>query len=223
MKNFIVAALISWIVFPLTAQAQPKDGLDAKAKKILDQLSAKTKTFKNLYAEFVLVMERKAEKSKESQNGKIWVKGAKFKLDLANQLVINDGKTVYTVLHDASEVQISNADEKKKEDAITPANIFTMYEKGFKYEFVKEQTTKAGRSEQHIKLFPLEPKKKNFHTVLLILDKQKNQLVSIKVFAKDGQETTYTIKKFTPNDKFGDEAFAFSAKAYPKYELVDLR
>lgn len=223
MKNFLLAAFLGWIVLPVAAQAQPKDGLDAKAKKILDQLSAKTKTFKNLYAEFVLVMERKAEKSKETQNGKIWVKGTKFKLDMANQIVINDGKTVYTVLHDASEVQISHADEKKKEDAITPANIFTMYEKGFKYEFVKEQTTKGGRTEQYIKLFPLEPKKKNFHTVLLVLDKQKNQLVSIKVSAKDGQETTYTIKKFSPNDKFGDEAFAFNAKAYPKYELVDLR
>jgi outer membrane lipoprotein carrier protein len=223
MKNFFLATILGWMVFSVAAQAQPKDGFDAKAKKILDQLSAKTKTFKNLYAEFVLVLERKAEKSRETQNGKIWVKGAKFKLDLANQLVINDGKTVYTVLRDASEVQISNADEKKKEDAITPANIFTMYEKGFKYEFVKEQTTKTGRIEQHIKLFPLEPKKKNFHTVLLILDKQKNQLVSIKVFSKDGQETTYTIKKFIPNEKFGDDAFAFSPKSYPKYELVDLR
>jgi outer membrane lipoprotein-sorting protein len=225
MKTILRKLLVTILfVSSINSNAQnqaPK--IDTKAKKILDELSIKTKQYKTIVSEFIILAENKVAKTKDVQKGKIWIKGAKYKLDIANQIIINDSKTIYTVLKDAEEVQINNADEKKSEDQISPANIFTIYEKGFKYEFVKEVKLKNGSTAVQVKLFPNEPKKKNFHTLILNIDKAKNQVTSFVILGKDGTQTTYTIKNFTPNSDVADDVFAFNGKSYPKYEIIDLR
>lgn len=225
MKTILRKLLVTILFFSsINSNAQnqaPK--IDTKAKKILDELSIKTKQYKTIVSEFIILAENKVAKTKDVQKGKIWIKGAKYKLDIANQIIINDSKTIYTVLKDAEEVQINNADEKKSEDQISPANIFTIYEKGFKYEFVKEEKLKNGSTAVQVKLFPNEPKKKNFHTLILNIDKAKNQVTSFVILGKDGTQTTYTIKNFTPNSDVADDVFAFNGKSYPKYEIIDLR
>lgn len=196
---------------------------DPKAKKILDEVSAKTKTYTSIIAEFSVKVENKKEGSSDTQQGKITIKGSKYKLEISNQTVICDGKTSWTVLKDASEVQVNSIDAKQKDGAITPNNIFTIYETGFKYEFAKEEVLKSGAVIQHIKLFPIDPKKRNFHTALLSIDKKKKQITSLKILGKDGNDITYTIKSFTPNTEIQDAVFSFNAKSFPGYEVIDLR
>jgi len=225
MKTILRHFFIAIILFASTISKGQNQlaKIDTKAKKILDELSLKTKQYKTIVSEFIILAENKVAKTKDVQKGKIWIKGAKYKLDIANQIIINDSKTIYTVLKDAGEVQINNADEKKSDNQISPANIFTIYEKGFKYEFIKEEKLKDGSTNIQVKLFPNEPKKKNFHTLVLNINKEKNQVTSFVIFGKDGTQTTYSIKNFTPNTNLTDDVFAFNAKAYPKYEVIDLR
>lgn len=196
---------------------------DPKAKKILDDVSAQTKTYTSISAEFSMKSENKKTQSKDVQDGKIVIRGSKYKLDISNQTILSDGKISYTVLRDANEVQINHVEEKVKEGAITPDNIFTVYEKGFKYEFAKEEVEKSGRVLQHIKLFPVDIKKKNFHTAVISIDKKKKQVVSLKILGKDGTDVVYLVKKFEINTIKDDSLFNFDKKAYPGYELVDLR
>lgn len=196
---------------------------DPKAKKILDEVSAKTKTYTSIVAEFSVKVENKKTGTNDTQQGKISIKGNKYKLEISNQTVISDGKTSWTVLKDANEVQVNAVDAKQKDGAITPDNIFTIYETGFKYEFAKEEVQKSGAVIQYVKLFPLDVKKRNFHTALLSIDKKKKQITSLKILGKDGNDITYTIKTFVPNSEIADAAFTFNPKAYPGYEVIDLR
>lgn len=71
-------------------------------------------------------------KVKETQQGTLYVKANanKYKVAMTNQDLISDGKVQWTYLKNDQEVQISNVDSG---DAINPAKIFTIYEKGFKY------------------------------------------------------------------------------------------
>ena len=221
MKSKIAILLITFIVVSAyTASAQ----VDEKAKKILDELSAKTKAFTSIIANFSYTVENKEQKTNETQDGKITIKGKKYKLEIANQTVINDTKNTYTVLKDAKEVQKNSATSisKDKSENIDPSNIFTMYETGFKYQFVKEEKQKSGAVYQIIKLFPNETKKRNFHTIMLTIDKVKKQIVMIKIMGKDGTDTTYNVKKFLSNTKVDDVLFALNMKSYPGYELIDL-
>lgn len=218
-KNYLILSGI-FLFNTLIASAQ----IDEKAKKILDELSAKTKAFTSIIANFTYTIENKTEKTSETQEGKITIKGKKYRLEIANQTIINDTKFSYTILKDAKEVQknLATTTGGKGGDDINPSNIFTMYESGFKYQFVKEEKQKSGAVYQIIKLFPTEAKKRNFHTVMLTIDKTKKQIVAIKILGKDGNDMTYNVKKFVADSKVDDAVFAFNMKNYPGYEEIDL-
>ncbi|MBL0047911.1 MAG: outer membrane lipoprotein carrier protein LolA [Bacteroidetes bacterium] len=218
-KNHLILTAIL-LANTLIASAQ----IDEKAKKILDELSAKTKAFTTIIANFSYTIENKTEKTSETQEGKITIKGKKYRLEIANQTIINDTKFSYTILKDAKEIQKNTAAVAggKNGDDINPSNIFTMYENGFKYQFVKEEKQSTGAVYQIIKLFPTEAKKRNFHTVMLTIDKTKKQIVAIKILGKDGNDMTYNVKKFIADSKVDDSVFAYNIKSFPGYEEIDL-
>ncbi|MDQ3192703.1 MAG: outer membrane lipoprotein carrier protein LolA [Bacteroidota bacterium] len=217
MKKLItvIVAFIALGAYNATAQD------DAKAKAILDELSAKTKSYSNIKATFSYNLSNPDAKIDETQEGTIHIKGSKYRLEIAGQEVISDGKTVWTYLKDANEVQINDMDASS-EEAVTPSNIFTMYEKGFKYKFEGEKT-EGGKVIQTIILYPIDVKGKPYHQVKLQIDKNAKQIQSIKVLSKDGNHYTYTVKTFTPNTDITDAHFTFNAAKYPKVEVIDLR
>jgi len=224
MKQLFYILLLFTLSTGISVALAQKNPAEEKAKKILDALSKKTRAYKSIQADFTINVENKANQTKENQNGKILLKGKKYRIETAGQVVINDTKTIHTVLKDASEVQISNAEEKEKqENAITPSNLFTIYEKGFKYEYFKEEKTKKGKLLDVVKLYPTDPKKKNYHTLIISIDKVKTEVYSFKMLGKDGTETTYTIKKFTSDAIIPEESFQFNAKNFSGYEIIDLR
>lgn len=209
-KNILIALLAVGSLSSVNAQTDPK------AKAILDDLSAKTKAYTSIKAEFNFTTEKK-DKTKESQNGKIETKGNKYKLEIPGHEIYCDGKTIWDYIKDANEVQIKDM-ETGADDAVNPSTIFTMYEKGFKYKFDGEDATT-----QTISLFPENPDKKKYHTVKLYIDKTKKQISSVKMMMKDGSTQTYTIKSFVTNTAIPDADFTFDAKAHPKVETNDLR
>jgi outer membrane lipoprotein-sorting protein len=197
--------------------------VDAKAKKILDDVSAKTKTYSSINAEFSITVENKKNKTSDTQVGKLTLKGNKYKLEVNNQTIISDSKTSWTILKDASEVQINTVESKEKETGLNPSNIFTIHEKGFKYEFVKEEKQKNGALYQIIKLYPEDVKKKNYHTAILTVNKEKSQIVGLKILGKDGTDMTYQVKNFNANTAVAESVFVFNEKNYSGYEVIDLR
>lgn len=211
MKQSSIIALLAIVSLSASAQDQ-----DPKAKKVLDELSVKTKAFTTIKAEFSWVVEKK-DKSKDSQSGKIQTKGAKYKLEIPGHEIYCDGKTVWDFIKDANEVQIKDM-EVGGDDAISPTNIFTIYEKGFKYKFDGEDA-----ATQTISLFPTNPDKKKFHTIKLTIDKAKKQISSVKMFMKDGTTQTYTIKTFSGSTPIADTDFVFDTKAHKGISIEDLR
>lgn len=211
IKLFLLAGL-----FSMAGAVHAQEPVDKKAKAILDELSAKTKSYTSIKAEFSFSINDKAGKAKETQNGTVYLKGNKYKLELKGQDIYSDGTTTWTHLKDASEVQINNAEDNAK--GVTPTNIFTMYEKGFKYKFEKEEN-----GIQTINLYPNSPDKEKYHTIKLTIDKAKQQITGMKVMMKDGTSQSYSIKSFTPNLDLKDAMFMFDKKANPGIDEVDLR
>ncbi|MFN4234902.1 MAG: LolA family protein [Bacteroidia bacterium] len=212
---FVLTTLIICSNFEIFAQ-------DAKAKAILDELSNKTKAYTSIKATFSYTLENKDQKIKETQEGTITIKGNKYKLEIAKQEVICDGKAVYTIIKEAKEVQINNMPDPNNTESINPSNIFTMYEKGFKYKFEGEKS-EGGKTMQIISLFPNDPKGKQYHTVKLFIDKNAKQISKILVLAKDGNNYTYQVKSFQPNIAVQDNVFTYNSNQYPKFEVIDLR
>ena len=207
---FAFSLLISTSVF---AQS------DAKSTAILKSVSAKYKSYKSLSASFKLSRVDQKTKASENFSGTILLNGPKFQFVLNNQTVMSDGASTWTFLKESNEVQISES--KAVEGAISPTNIFTMYEKGFKTKYIGDKKEKSGTVQQ-IELKP-DDTKKNYFKILLHIDKAGQFVKEAKIYETSGAILTYSIVKFTPNSPVNDNMFVFDAKKYPGVDVIDLR
>lgn len=218
MKNiFALISIFTFASFIAFAQDQ-----DPKAKAILDDLSKTTKSYKTITSEYIFTILNKEKKQTEKQNGKVQVKGNKFKLEIPGNTIVCDGKTLWAHNKDANEVTIKNFDASN-DDQLNPSKIFTLYETGYKYKYDKEE--KVGPATCHvISLFPsVKPEKKKFHTIKLYVDKAKKQVAKMMMLMKDGSTQTYDIKTFKPNAEIADVVFTFDLKPFKADQITDER
>ncbi len=194
---------------------------DPKAKDLLDKLSAKTKSYTSIKADFNYTLVNIEMDMNETQSGSIAIKGEKYFLKIAGQEIRCNGKTVWTYLKDAEEVQISDLEEDS-EDQITPTSIFTMYEKGFRHSYKGEKTI-SGVNAAEVHIYPLDLDEKSYHTVKLFIDKDKLQIKKVEILGKEGDTYTYTIKSFQPNASIPDSYFSFDTASHPDVDVIDLR
>ena len=168
--NWVILAALMMITGTMNAQIP---NMDPKAKAILDEVSKKNKAYTTMSVDFSYSYYNKKNKSTDNQSGKIIIKGQKYRLEIAKQTVFCDGKTVWTYLKDSKEVQINNM--STDDDAINPQNILSIWEKGYKCKYIKDETV-GGAAVQAIDLTPLKGKK--FYKVRLNIDKTKKQVHS---------------------------------------------
>jgi outer membrane lipoprotein-sorting protein len=219
MKNLLFSILL---LTGISAFAQPK-GMgknDADAKKVLDAVSAKFKSFKTVTAKFNLKIENAAGKVQGSKSGVVNLKGTKYKIGITGQEIFSDGNTTWTYDRSANEVQINKVE--KSSTTITPQKMFTnFYDKDFLYK-TNADVKIGGKMMQEIELTPID-KSKTFFKVLVAVDKKTNSIRQTKVFEKNGNRYTYGIVSMTTNTALPDAIFVFDAKKYPRVEVVDLR
>jgi outer membrane lipoprotein-sorting protein len=222
MKRVITCLLLLTVGLNV-ANAQPKPGMgnsDPDAKKILDAVSAKYKTFKAVQAKFSLSIENAAGKMMGSKTGTVFMKSAKYRISVTGQEIFCDGTNVSTYDKSANEVTITKIDPTV--NTITPQKIFTnFYDKDFLYKLNGEKTVK-GKTVQEIELTPID-KSKVFFKVLLYVDKAGKTVNGAKLFEKSGNKYTYTVSNLNGNANVSDAQFVFDEKKYPGAEVVDLR
>jgi len=84
------------------------------------------------------------------------------------------------------------------------------------------ETKQGKKTIQEIELTPVD-KTKTFYKVLVGIDKASKNIVSTKVFEKNGNRYIYTITGMKTNTNLPQSLFVFDAKKYPNVEVVDLR
>lgn len=218
MKKIAITLLALGLLFNSSLFAQ-----DPKAKGILDKLSDKAKTYSSMSAKFDYTLYNKSENLEEVQHGSLMTQGEKYKFEIAGQVIISDGKTVWTVLEDAEEVQVNNVPtDEESEEYINPITVLTLWEKGFKFKYDKQETIE-GTVLDIINLYPEKADEKSFHTVKLYVDQKKMEVRKIVIKGKDGTDFIYTIKQFEPNKNMNAQLFKFSTTEHPEFEVIDLR
>lgn len=211
--------LIILLCFTTIISYAQKPGIDKNAEKLLNTISKRYKAFKTMKADFIYAVESKVDKMAEKQKGTLLVKGNKFKLDIAGQIIICDNATIWTYSSEVNEVQINHYNPK--ENSIRIDDLFTMYNKGFLSKIV--ETKKDGNKEiTTVELTPTN-KKKNFFKIKLTIDKTNQTILKSIVYDKSGTIHTYTITNQVPNLKLEDKTFMFEKSKYPGVEVIDLR
>lgn len=216
MNKIWLPALLLFAFSNLQAQQ------DEYAKKILDAMSEKYRAMSSYKADFTYKLENKVEGVDEEFTGDITVKGDKYHLKLSDQEIFNDGKTIWTYIPDAREVNIDNY--LPDEGDLSPSNIYTAYKKGYRYRFLEE--AKKGTAVLNvIELQPENPNdpNKTFQRVILNINKSDNLIDNWQMFDRMGNVFTYFINVFTPNVRTTDSQFVFDPAKYPGVEVVDMR
>ena len=202
--------------------AQPKGmgNNDPDAKKILDGVSAKFKTFKGVQANFALKIENATGKVLGNKTGTVYMKGSKYRVTITGQEIFCDGNNISTYDKSANEVTITKIDPTA--NTLTPQKIFTnFYDKDFLYKLNRE-TIIAGKKIQELELTPID-KSKPFFKVLVYVDKAAQTINSTKIFEKTGNKYTYSVSKMNTAAPVSDAQFIFDIKKFPGTEVVDLR
>ena len=190
---------------------------DQVAKDVLDKLSTKTESYKNMTIGFDFIFRNISQKINEIQKGALTLKGDNFRLEMEEQIIINDGESQWVYLKDMNEVQIMDHDPE--DDMMSPNKLFTIYEEGYQYTYVGAESD--GKKRLHIiDLFPEESGA--FMKITLVVDAAKEQLNTITIFDKNGGNYSYKVNTFTTNSN-NLAPFTFNLSKYPNVEVIDLR
>jgi len=216
MKRTLLMAVVL-TVFSIGSFAQNND---PAAKKILDGVSAKFKSFKSVIANFTYKVENAVGKTLSTKKGNVTMKGAKYHISFGDQEIWCDGKTTWSYDKSSNEVTVSKADAAA--GTITPQKLFTdFYDKDFLYKLNGEKKAN-GKTLQEIEMTPND-KTKPFHKVYLTIDKNAKTIYSTKVLEKAGNRYSYTVNNFSGSANVPDTKFVFNKNDYPGVEEVDLR
>lgn len=195
---------------------------DPDAKKVLDALSAKLKSFKAVEANFTLKVLDAKGALQGSKNGILYLKGSRYHISITGQEIFSDGKDTWTYDKSSNEVTITKTDNSSK--TISPEKFFTnanFYDNDFLYK-LNGDSKMGTRTVQEVELTPVD-KTKPFFKVLLYIDKAQHTLAGVKWFDKSGNNYTLTTNKLNGNAPLTDAQIAFTKAKYPGVEEVDLR
>lgn len=216
MKKYTFLLTVLFTCMQIVSFAQ----YDAKAGEILDAMSAKYKKIPSYRANFSTSLVNESEGVNETFSGEITVKGNKYILDTDDQLVINNGSTVWTYLPDVNEVNIDIYDPS--DDEITPSSIFDEYKKDYKYIWM-ESVTDTGVACDVVDLIPNDVSKNQFFKIKMVITSKDKTLKKWTMFEKSGNKHIYIISQFKDKITVTDAYFNFDASKYPDVEIVDLR
>ncbi|WP_333601406.1 LolA family protein [Flavobacterium sp.] len=209
MNKILSIALFLLVSF--SSQAQ-----DKKAKDLLDQVTAKIKSYDNITIDFKYTLNNSKENINKESKGNLLLEGNKYVLNFMGVTKIYDGKKSYTIVPEDEEVTVSSLNDGD-EKAITPSKMLTFFNSGYKFYWDILQDVK-GRKIQYIKLVPTSAKDQR-KEILLGIDSQTKNIYTVIEMGKNGTKTTLTVNSFKTNQPLSKNQFTFVASKYPNYYI----
>jgi outer membrane lipoprotein-sorting protein len=154
----------------------------------------------------------------EKKEGLIYISGDSYRIEMEGQIIISDGKTVWTYLEDSEEVMVSNVEDN--DESISPTKILTTYNSNYKAKFDTDSKYKNA----DLKAISLRPNDgKQFEKMSILVNQKSLSLESFSIYDKNGNVFTYHIINLTPNLDLPDNTFTFNPAEYPDVEVIDMR
>jgi outer membrane lipoprotein-sorting protein len=211
-RKFLLIATLLFLSFSIQAQ-------DKKAKELLDQVTAKVKSYNTIVIDFKYSLNNAKENINQDSKGNVTMKGNQYVLNFMGVTKIFDGKKTYTIVPEDEEITISKVNEKD-DNAITPSKMLTFFNTGYKYNMDILQNVR-GRKIQYIKLVPTNAKDQR-KEVLLGIDIQTKHIYNLIEVGKKGTKTTLTVNSFKTNQPLSKNQFTFAESKYPNYYINKL-
>ena len=185
------------------------------ARKLLDEVSGKISSFKNMKFDFTYVLENRPENIRQETNGSVTISKDLYRINFLGFEQLFDGKMTYTIVPENEEITISDPEES--ELGINPSKILTIYKKDYAYQWDIKQNV-MGTPVQFIKLIPNE-EKEELKYLLLGIDMRTKLIYRLIEIGRYDTRTTLTLKNIKTNINLRDDFFLFDKNKYPDYYI----
>ena len=202
--------IIACIAFLFTAQAV--NALN-NAETLLRLLINQLKSHKNVEMAFNYQISPDGKTLHDSEKGHAWLQGEAYKIEMADQQTISDGKSIWTYFIEDEEVMISNASEGTDN---TPLKLLTSLDESY-------VATLAGIDPQGIATIELANPKGQYKRVTLRINPMKSELKSADIYIEDDSKIIVNIEEMKFDQKLNDKFFTFDTKKHPNVDVIDMR
>lgn len=211
---------MKWNIFMLTFFLSVFCLNAQNTKDILDKANLAYNQAGGIVASFTINTEDVKGKTIYSQDGKAYLKGNKFKIDVPDGITWFDGKTQWVYAKGGDEVNVSNPTGEELA-GVSPSVLLSLYKAGFKLSYKGEKKEKT-KTVYVVEMIPLG-KKTEFSKMIVTIDKATNIFTSVSTYGKDGMDNHLIINKIQTGVNLSDAVFVFNKKEYPGVEVIDLR
>lgn len=188
--------------------------IDANAKKILDRVSTRVKSYSGIIGSFTIKSITSKGRNNGTKTGSISLKGKKYILKQGKTEIICDGTNIYN--YDGTRtVTITLVEENSS--TLSPQNLLSnFYDKDFRYNLVNSNGTFY-----QIDLFPND-KRKNYSKVTVFVDKKKDMITKAKILDKTNNTIEFSLNNINTSAIIKDNNFVFNKAKYPSnVEILD--
>jgi outer membrane lipoprotein carrier protein len=226
MKKLLFAAVLLAFAAPTFAQKgalTTKDESDPKAKAVLEKIRKRFQSYQTLEANFTLDITF-PNQPVESQKGSLAQQGSKYRVNIAGQEVISDGKALWMVMKQNKEVQIMDMpdEDEMAGSFLSPESLLNFYDKGEFIYFITNEFASGGITVQQIEFKPMD-RNAEYTKLRMNVNKATSDLLSVEAFGRDGSRYKLTLDKLTPNKPLPAGHFSFDKAKYPGFHIEDLR
>ena len=204
-KDIIACLFLLFATQAVSAQ----NNAEMLIRLLVDQL----KSHKNVEMAFNYQISPDEKTVIEGEKGHAWLQGEAYKIELADQHTISDGKTIWTYLIGDEEVMVSNATDGHDN---TPLKLLTSLDKSY-------VATLAGIDPKGIATIELANPKGQYKRVTLRINAKKAELKSADIYMEDGSKAVVTIEEMKFDQNLDEKFFTFDTKKHPKVDVIDMR
>jgi len=184
------------------------------AKATLEAFKNKYNTYKTIQGDFVNTLSTQGKNAQKK--GSFKIKGDRYFVQLASNLLFFDGKQLVRYNQDDNEYETL----EQEADAFNPKDLFQDYDKNFKY----EQKADFVLDKESCFVFYLYPiskqKQKNYAHLEVYITKKDLLLKRFVTVSKDQTRFLIDISQLQFNQNMDDKIFSFDVSKYPGAEQL---
>ena len=208
MKKIYLSIAMFFLCSAITFAQSPT------AKSILDNVSAKVKSFSGITSNFTYTTTDHNGKKRGDVSGLINIKGQKYYIKQGTTEIFCDGNKTWNYNAESKEVSVGDVTDDDSK-TLTPQKLLSdFYDKDFTYQLV---SSSGGFYE--IDMTPTD-KRKNFKQVNVFVDKSKSIITKAKVIDKSDNVIMFSLSSIKTNTEIPDSRFSFDAKAHPGVDVI---
>lgn len=204
-RNIIASLVLLFATQVVSAQ----NNADALVRLVVDQV----KSHKNVEMAFSYQISPDGKNFSDSEKGHAWLQGEAYKIELADQQTISDGKTIWSYLVDDEEVMVSNASNGTDN---TPLKLLTSLDESY-------VATLTGIDAQGNATVELANPKGQYKRVTLKINTKKTELKGADIYMEDGSKAVINVEEMKFDQNLEEKFFTFDAKKHPEVDVIDMR